>query len=147
MKINTKYFGEIDCEETDILTFPKGLFAFEEEKEYVLLPVGDSDTPLLCLQSTINPSLAFMVMNPFFLVPEYTPILTESELKEMGVERSEDLCFYVLCSVKEPISQSTINLKCPIVINDETRSSMQVILEGDRYEMRHLISNFSGKGA
>ena len=32
MQIRTKYFGEIDCAETDVLRFRDGLFGFEEEK-------------------------------------------------------------------------------------------------------------------
>ena len=38
MRLKTKYFGEIDCPEEDKLFFPDGLFGFEEEKEFFLLP-------------------------------------------------------------------------------------------------------------
>ena len=32
MRLKTKYFGEIECAEEDKLSFPDGLFGFEEEK-------------------------------------------------------------------------------------------------------------------
>ena len=41
MKLQTKYFGEIEYEESEILTFPVGLFGFEEEHQFLLLPFED----------------------------------------------------------------------------------------------------------
>ena len=51
MKLSTKYFGEIDYGDEDVIRFPQGIFAFEEEKEFLLLPFSGSDGTLLCLQS------------------------------------------------------------------------------------------------
>lgn len=146
MKCRTKYFGEIDFDREDVLSFPKGLFAFEEEKEFLLLPFSGSDGTLLCLQSVQTPELAFVCMNPFSLHAEYAPELQPEELKALGVEDSHDLCFYVLCVVKNPVSSSTVNLKCPIALQDEARIGMQVILEGETYGMRHLLSEFGEGG-
>ena len=84
-------------------------------------------------------------MNPFSLKPDYAPRLTTPELKAMGVERSEDLCFYTLCVVRSPVADSTVNLRCPVVINDGTRRAMQVILEDKEYHMHHLLSEFGRK--
>ena len=81
MKLLTKYFGEIEYQEEDILTFPKGLFAFEEETEFLLLPFSGSSGTLLCLQSTATPQLAFVVMNPFSLDGTYAPVLQPEELE------------------------------------------------------------------
>ena len=41
----------------------------------------------------------------------------------MGVSSSQDLCYYVLCVVREPVGESTVNLKCPIVIHAEEKKS------------------------
>ena len=32
----------------------------------------------------------------------------------MEVETSQELCYYVLCAVREPVSESTVNIKCPV---------------------------------
>ena len=147
MRLKTKYFGEIDCPEEGRLQFPDGLFGFEEEKEFFLLPFEGSEGSLLCFQSAVTPGLAFVAVNPFSLKPDYTPVLTAGELKAMGVERSEDLCFYSLCVVRSPVGESTVNLRCPIAVNDRTGKAMQAILETGDYHMRHLLSEFgSGKG-
>lgn len=147
MKLSTKYFGEIDYDESDILTFPKGLFGFEEEQAFLLLPFSESEGTLLCLQSVQTPALAFVAINPFGLDPSYAPILQPEELRALEVSDSHDLCFYTLCVVKSPVSSSTVNLKCPVAINDQTGRAMQVILDTDAYGMRHLLSEFGKKGA
>ena len=98
-------------------------------------------------QSAATPQLAFVAMNPFSLLPGYAPVLTAGELAELGVERSEELCFYALCVVRSPVGESTVNLRCPIAVNDRTGKAMQAILETGDYHMRHLLSEFgSGKG-
>lgn len=145
MRLKTKYFGEIECREEDKLHFPAGLFGFEEEKEFFLLPFEGGEGTLLCFQSAATPGLAFVAMNPFSLKPDYAPVLTPDELKSMGVERSEDLCFYTLCVVRSPVSESTVNLRCPVAINDQTRQAVQVILEDDGYNMHHRLSEFGRK--
>ena len=147
MQLQTKYFGPISCEEKDMLHFPNGLFGFEDETKFFLLPFEGSNGTLLCFQSVTTPGLAFVAMNPFSLDPNYTPVLTSAELKQLGVERSQELCFYTLCVVKHPVSDSTVNLRCPIAINEDTHQAMQVILETGPYHMHHLLSEFGSKGA
>ena len=147
MNLSTKYFGDITCDPADMLQFPKGLFGFEDEQSFVLLPFADSEGTLLCLQSTKTPALAFVVMNPFGLDAAYAPILQPDELDALGAADSHALCYYVLCVVKNPVSSSTVNFKCPVAINDQTKTAMQVILETDAYGMRHPLSEFSAKEA
>ena len=145
MKLHTKYFGEIEYLEEDLLHFTAGPFGFEEEREFLLLPFEGSAGTLLCFQSTRTPALAFVAMDPFSLLPHYEPVLQPHELKELGVKDSQELGFYVLCVVKKPVSDSTVNLKCPVAIHPETRTARQVILETDAYEMRHPLAQFGGE--
>ena len=145
MKLQTKYFGEIDYEAGDVITFPVGPFSFEEEHEFLLLPFEGGAGSLLCFQSIHTPGLAFVAMDPFSLLPGYNPVLQPQELKELGVADSQELGFYVLCVVKKPVSDSTVNLKCPVAIHPETRVARQVILETDAYETRHPLAQFGNE--
>lgn len=140
-KLQTKYFGEVDYEAGDVIHFPDGLFGFEEEQGFLLLPFDGGG--MLCLQSVKTPALAFVALDPFTLKPDYAPELEPSDLKAFGVKEAGDLGFYVLCAVKNPVSASTVNLKCPLVIHPETREARQIIME--RYEMRHPLAEF-GRG-
>ena len=141
MKTKTRYFGEIDYTKDELIAFPKGLFGFEEEQKFLLIPFSDAGT-LFSLQSVKTPELAFTLMHPFTLHAGYAPVLQAEELKTLQVEKSEDLYYYVMCTVKEPVTECTVNMKCPLAINPDTRRGMQAILEDDTWEMRHKLSEF-----
>ena len=146
MLLQTKYFGQVDCPEEHLFHFAGGLFGFEDEKRFALLPFEGSGGSLLCFQSVAAPQLAFVAVNPFSMKQDYAPVLAEAELAALGVERSEDLCFYALCAVRNPVGDSTVNLRCPLAVNDRTGEAMQVILEGNDYHMRHSLAELnSGK--
>lgn len=142
MQVNSKYFGSVEFEEKDVLHFERGLFGFEEETQFLLLPFAGSAATLLCFQSTQTPGLAFVAMDPFALKPDYTPVLQQEELSLMQVTDSHQLGYYVLCVVRNPVAESTVNLKCPVVVNPDTKRAMQVILEETEYQMRHSLSEF-----
>ena len=144
MLLQTKYFGQVDCPEEHVFHFENGLFGFEDEKSFALLPFEGSGGGLLCFQSAATPQLAFVAVNPFSLKPDYAPVLTAAELASLGVERSEELCFYALCVVRDPVGDSTVNLRCPLAVNDRTRQAMQVILDGGVYHMRHSLAELNG---
>lgn len=144
MKIQTKYFGEVEYTEEELIRFPKGLFGFEDEHEFLLMSFSEEGT-LLSLQSVKSPDVAFTLMHPFTLAPDYAPVLQADELKRLGAERSEDLYYYVTCTVREPVGESTVNMRCPIAINPDTRVALQVILNDGAWEMRHKLSELSAR--
>ena len=81
MKLQTKYFGEIDYELSETITFPTGLFGFDDEHSFLLLPFDGSGE----------------------------------------------------------------NLKCPLVIHPGTREARQIIMETERYGMRHSLAEFASR--
>ena len=141
-KLSSKYFGEIEYESGDVIHFEAGLFGFEEERDFLLMPFEGGGGSMLCLQSVRTPALAFVVLDPFTLKPDYAPELERGELKAFGVKEAGELGFYVLCAVKNPVSESTVNLKCPVVIHPGTREARQVIMEIEGYGMRHPLAEF-----
>ena len=146
MQLDTKYFGRIHYAPEDVLEFPNGLFGFEAEKQFLLLPFSGSQGNMLCLQSVSAPSPAFILMNPFSLKPDYAPELSQEELALMGVSQRYELCYYVMCVAREPVSESTVNLRCPVVVNPDLHRACQVILDTEDYHMRHRLDEFSNKG-
>ena len=143
MKLETRLLGTIEYEQEEVLTFPNGLPSFEDEHKFLLLPIEGSGGGLLCLQSVTTPALSFLMMNPFSLDPSYTPVLQPKEREEMEVSRDQELCFYVLCALKRPVERSTVNLKCPIVLNPDRKLGCQVILDTQEYAMRTPVADFS----
>lgn len=147
MKLQTKYFGEIEYEEEDLVQFPVGLAGFEDEHTFLFLPFAGSNDSMVCIQSVQTPLLAFVALNPFSLLTNYEPVLQESELALLGTEDYQELAYYVLCAVKAPVSDSTVNLRCPIVVHPQTREARQIIMDTDRYQMRHSLAEFQRKEA
>ena len=141
MKTETKYFGAVDYDPEDILTFSQGLYGFEEEREFLLLPFARSQG-MFSLQSLSTPQLAFILMDPFALDPDYAPVLQAEELEKLDVSDSRELFFYVTCVARSPVGESTVNLRCPLAINGDNGKAMQVILEDSRYQMRHRLAEF-----
>ncbi|QHI71939.1 flagellar assembly protein FliW [Aminipila terrae] len=142
--MKTKYFGDIAVDKNEIITFTTGLFGFEDKTEYVLLSFSDnndtSDDLLLCLQSAEDPDLALMVMNPYYICADYDPYqLSDKLLTEirLGEETKHTVCCVAV--IRENFEQSTINLKCPIIINLEDKLAKQFILEDSDYSMRHPV--------
>ncbi|MEA4987055.1 MAG: flagellar assembly protein FliW [Anaerovorax sp.] len=144
MTVNTKYFGEIEINPEEVLSFTEGLFGFESENEFILIRLDDDET-IFCLQSLKESQLAFIVINPFRLFPSYTPVLSNSELQDLDATTSTDLFYYVIAVIHEPFQNTTVNLKCPIAVNSEKRKAKQIILENSNYAMRETIVSVEEK--
>lgn len=136
---------DIALDEKDFIVFPEGLFGFETYKKFLPFSVDENSDSMLYLQSMEEEHLSFLVMNPFLLKEDYCPILAEADKEVLKAEKEEDLSYYVLCVIKEPPEESTVNLKCPIVVNALTREARQVVLDSAEYGMRHKLGEFSGK--
>lgn len=128
-----------------LITFQEGIFGFEDYTEFVPLLVEENNDGMLYLQNTKEEQLCFLVMNPFLLKEDYAPVLSEEDRKALKVKDDGDLAYYVMCVTKDIPEESTVNLKCPIVINVPAREARQVILETDEYGLRHQLREFSDK--
>ena len=151
MIIQTDYYGSIEYGEDELVTFPEGIFGFPDLKQFLPLCLEEGDSSLLLLQSTENPQIAFFLINPTALLPNYIPVLQPEELSFLGVTDSGELSYYSICIVCSNYLENTVNLKSPLVINPETRQGLQVILNGTNYGYRHpmssLLNQDDGKGA
>ena len=141
MTIQTDY-GTVEYESKDLLIFPDGLFGFPKLTRYLLLRISEDDDSILLMMSVEGSSVAFTLFNPFFLCPDYSPVLTPEELMCLGAEESGELSYYVICVVRDDYLENTVNLKCPIVIHPQTRNGIQVILANSAYGYRHKLRSF-----
>lgn len=145
MKADTMYFGEVEFSEKELIRFEEGLFGFESQKDFLPVSFEADDDTILFLQSITDRDISFTTMNPFRLEPGYSPVLTKEDQKKLGNAREEELSYYVICVIRSTPEESTVNLKCPVVVNSVTRKAVQVILENEDYGFRHSLSEFSAK--
>ncbi len=141
MKVDTKYFGEIEIQDEKIVHFEKGLFGFEEYKDYTILFDSDAEGTSMFswLQSVTEKGLAFPIVNPFVIDESYNPIVNDEIFKEIDNAKSEDLLVFLLATVPANAKDASVNMKAPLVINSMTRNGIQVIVENDDYEIKHKI--------
>lgn len=134
-------------EKSQYIEFKEGIFGFEEEKKFLPVMFEDGSDAVLYLQSIRNEKLSFVVMNPFMLKEDYNPILSEEDYKKLGTSDEKDLSYYVFCVIANVAEESTVNLRCPIVVNHVTRQAVQVILGSDEYGFRHPLKEFEKEEA
>lgn len=137
MKIGTKYFGEIEIQKEEIVTFEQGIPGFLDEKMFVFLPLEETD--FVIMQSVQTPTLGLVTASPFNFFKDYEIKLNDSVIKQLGIEKESDVTLLVILNVKEPFGASTANLVAPIIINKEKRCGKQVILENTPYKTRHSL--------
>ncbi|XJZ26950.1 flagellar assembly protein FliW [Bacillota bacterium Lsc_1132] len=136
--IQTKYHGEIEIDNEDILFFEKGIPGFLDEKEFVILPLSEDGT-FSVLQSIASPQLAFLVANPFIFFKEYDFKLEDPVVEELELKTEKEVVVYVILTVADPFEKTTANLQAPIVINIANRKAKQVILNNCSYNTKHPI--------
>lgn len=138
MEINTKAFGKIELNPDNVLIFERGVLGFEGLSNYVLL--GKPEDMLFWLQSTEEEEVAFVVIDPQMVIPEYQPDIQIDDLKDLEVdENCVDLLVYAIVSVPKEVKEMTANLKAPIVINAKNNKAKQIILSNDRYQIKEQV--------
>ncbi len=143
MKVETSRFGSIEIDDDKVLTFPKGILGFPEDRRYALLP-HDEKSPFFWLQSLDSPELAFVVINPALILEDYsfeipTDMERDLDLREPGQAEVLVLVSFRQGSDGKP-SSLTANLLGPLVINVENRKAMQAVLDPKRYPVRYEFS-------
>ena len=144
MKIATKFLGEVEIIEQDILTFEHGLLGLEEERKFILLPI-DADLPLAILQSVERPEIGFIVAYPFAFKKDYNFDISEEDLGQLHLEKEENVLTYSIVTMKDTFQDSTINLLAPLIINMEKKYGKQIVLQDSKsYPLRYPMQSLEG---
>lgn len=141
MKILTKIFGEIEINEEKVLIFDEGIIGFPDLNRFMLIHDADDDKKTVSwLQSLDEPAFAMPVVDPLAVDPTYNPIVEDELLKSLGEITEEDLIVLVTMTVPRDVKKATVNLKAPFVVNSKNLKACQIILEDDRYLVKHPIN-------
>ena len=82
MKVDTSRFGQLDISEDKIIHFPEGLYGFEKETDFTLLPFNPNvESPMEWKQSLKSSHLAFVITDPFLYLPNYKLKLSQEDKK------------------------------------------------------------------
>ena len=137
--IATKHFGEIGVREDQIITFSPGLLGFAEFHRYILIEHGQ-DSPFLWLQCVDKSDLAFVVIDPLFVLPDYQIGPINGVQKELEAQSLQDLKVLVILTIPPGRPQDmTANLMGPLLINLANRRGKQLVLETSPYSHKHPV--------
>lgn len=141
MKIDTKYFGEIEIGDEKIIHFNNGILGFEDYKDYTILyDIDAEEEPFFSwLQSVEEKTLAFPIVNPFKVDKDYNPQVNEEIIKPIGECPDEDLVVFFLATIPEDVKETSVNMRAPLIINSISRKGIQLITESPEYEIKHKL--------
>jgi flagellar assembly factor FliW len=140
VRLSTTRFGDIDIDESRAILMKGGILGFEHLKRYVFL-VQDEEVLFCWLQCIDDSSLAFVVINPFVIKPDYKPVIQDDDLELLEIKSPKDVILMSIVTVHPDPFKVTANLKAPIVINIKKRLAKQVILDKLDYPIRYPIMN------
>lgn len=140
MNLETTRFGQIEVDQEQVITFPKGIPSFEEYKQFALLPADEAEeNPFYFLQSVEEASLCFFLLDPFKFFPDYQVELDEPTINDLEIDSAEDVLIFTMVTAKGSLKEATTNLRGPIVINLKKRLAKQTLLEKGDYLIKQPL--------
>ncbi len=127
IKFFTSRFGSLEVSEDEIILFPEGIPGFRDIKRYILMDY--KDTPLKWLQAIDDPDVAFIVIEPFYLIPDYTFSIDESIRAFLDLKDENDLAILVI--IRREGDKIIANFNGPLLFNAAKRIGVQVFFDKD----------------
>jgi flagellar assembly factor FliW len=123
---------------SNVVRLPLGLLGFEQIKEFALL-ADPAEKPFAWLRVADNNSLAFVVIDPFVVLPEYKPDIPQADVDFLGIKEPTDALLLGIVTIHSH-NHATMNLKGPVVINRHSHVGKQVIIANAAdYSVEHLL--------
>ena len=141
MNIKTKAFGEVEIAEDKIITFENGIIGFPELRRFTLLHDEEKGVGagIRFLQSIDEAGFAMPVMDPLLVNSDYDPEVNDELLAGLGELTDENILVLVTVTIPSDLTQMSVNLQGPIIINVEERKACQLIVEGSAYPVKYPI--------
>ena len=141
MIIETRVFGEVDIDPAKIIHFENGIVGFPDLQDFALIHDSDQgdNAGIRWMQSIEEPAFAMPVMDPLTVKPDYTPEVDDEVLKPIGKLDPEEILVLVTVTVPKDLKKMSVNLRAPIIINVGERKAVQIIFEGDEYQIKFPI--------
>ncbi|KEI10685.1 flagellar assembly protein FliW [Clostridium sp. K25] len=138
MKLETKCHGIIEYNKNDIIEFKKGIPGFDNLKKFINFPIENNDV-FSVLHSIENNEIGFIVTSPFSVINDYEINLDDNVINRLKIEKEKDVLVLNTVTLHSKLEKITVNLCAPIVINIKTKLGEQIILNNEKYEIKHPL--------
>jgi flagellar assembly factor FliW len=122
----------------NLVRLPLGLLGFEQIKDYSLL-ANPTEKPFAWLRVANDTSLAFVVIDPFVVNPDYKPEIPPADVEFLEIKEADEALMLGIVTIHGQ-NRATMNLKGPVVINRRTHTGKQVIIANAAdYSVQHPL--------
>ncbi|MBF0568969.1 MAG: flagellar assembly protein FliW [Nitrospirae bacterium] len=121
----TSRFGPVEVGADKVISFPDGIVGFPKIKRYVL--IDHKDTVLKWLHAVDDPDVAFIVVEPTILLPNFSMTLDPMTKSFLKLDNNEDLVTFVIIRVEN--ERVIANFKGPLLFNASLKIGVQVVLD------------------
>jgi flagellar assembly factor FliW len=118
--------------------FVSGMPGLEAYRDFTL--AGIDDSPVYWLQCDAEPEIALPVADAFAVAPTYSFKLSDADTLALGLRHAADALVLVVLTIPRGPGVITANLLAPIVVNRNTWTARQVILDDARYHLRYPLA-------
>lgn len=121
-------FGkEYSYDESEIVSFGEGLIGLPEMRRAALIPLADYE-PFFWLASLDDEKNRFIVVEPQRIFSDYQPEIPNPTTTILTIVR-----------ISSEWEKTTVNLRAPIFIDEETKRGKQFVLTDSNYELAETI--------
>ena len=135
MQIETIRFGNVEIDESKLITFDDGIPGLEVFKRYALLQFEES-YPIIWLQSVDEGGICLPVLDTFAVLTGYVFDIDDEDVSALELGGPEELHVVSVLVIPDDIQRMTVNLAAPIIINTVKGKAKQILLSGSDYNVR-----------
>lgn len=123
----TSRFGIIEVASDRVITVLGGLLGFTNYHRYTIIPHGDGTGPFFWFQSLERPDLAFPLIDPHRVYPDYLLEISREEANELQIVNPEQVTIYVVVAFDRQSSRLRLNMQGPLVVNGYVGLARQLV--------------------
>lgn len=123
----------------DLVEFATGLPGFPSARRFRIEDLGPDLAPFCRIRSVDEPAIAFTVVPPGSLFPDYAIEIDEERVAQLELDSAEDVITLVIVTTQPAPQPPTVNLLGPIVINRTNHAAAQVVQHRSSYGVSEPI--------
>jgi flagellar assembly factor FliW len=137
--------GGVSSQKSHQIKLPNGLFGFSEIR-FMELFYDHEELPFMWLREDAEDGLAFIVVEPGGIIPNYAVEISDADVEILGITGSEDtMILNIVTLPSEQSSKISVNLVGPVIVNRNSLKAKQCIINNhEKYSARFLLDLSDG---
>ena len=138
MELTTARFGNIDIDDSHIITMRAPILGFANLNRYVLIDKKE-EAAFWWLQSVDDGAVVFVVVNPFLIKLNYKPELQEDDIKLLEIDDQADVLLLGVVTIGSTPPEISVNVRAPIVVNWKKKLGKQIVLDDKSLDVQYRL--------